>query len=111
MFPPERSAHTEPLPLTLPLSSAATPTAPAPSTSSFDRSSSNAIASLISSSVTSTISSRSTVPVARALGTRSYMRLNTRSKVLLPQPDGPMMAVIRFSGISKVTSCKAWNLP
>ena len=39
------------------------------------------------------------------------MRLKTRSRVLLPQPDGPMIAVIRFSGMSKVTSFRAWDLP
>jgi hypothetical protein len=32
---------------------------------------------------------------ARA-GTRSFIRLKLRSSVLLPQPDGPMMAVIAF---------------
>ena len=51
MFPPESSAQTEPVPPTLPVRSAATPTAPAPSTTSFERSSRSAIASLISSSV------------------------------------------------------------
>ena len=39
------------------------------------------------------------------------MRLNTRSRVVLPQPDGPMIAVIRFSGISNVTSFSAWVFP
>ena len=56
-------------------------------------------------------SSSSTLPVARELGTRSYMRLKTRRRVLLPQPDGPMMAVIRLSGMSNVTLLSAWNLP
>ena len=31
------------------------------------------------------------------------MRLMQRSKVLLPAPLGPMMAVISFSGIAMVT--------
>src|SRR6266516_2046741 len=39
--------------------------------------------------------SHTTEPAARATGTRSYMRLKTRSKVLLPQPEGPMIAVTR----------------
>ena len=33
-------------------------------------------------------------PSVRAEGTSSFIRLNERSIVLLPQPDGPMMAVI-----------------
>ena len=37
---------------------------------------------------------KSTSPSARAVGTSSFMRLKERSMVLLPQPDGPMMAVI-----------------
>src|SRR3990167_720852 len=39
------------------------------------------------------------------------MRLKQRSKVLLPQPEGPMMAVTRRSRISIETSCSAWNFP
>jgi len=31
------------------------------------------------------------------------MRLNERSNVLFPQPEGPMIAVIRRSGIFKET--------
>ena len=58
MFPPERMGIAIPDPPARPASSAATPTAPAPSTTSFARSSSNTIASLISSSVTATMSSR-----------------------------------------------------
>ena len=34
--------------------------------------------------------------VMRALATRSFMRLMQRSRVLLPQPDGPMSAVTRW---------------
>jgi hypothetical protein len=37
------------------------------------------------------------------------MRLNTRSSVDLPQPDGPISAVTRFSAISKFTFLSAWK--
>jgi len=33
-------------------------------------------------------------PVTRAPGMRSFIRLKQRSTVLLPQPDGPIIAVI-----------------
>ena len=59
MFPPERTTATGPLPPTFPSSSAAIPTAPAPSTTSFVRSSSSTIASAISLLPTSTTSSSS----------------------------------------------------
>ncbi len=39
------------------------------------------------------------------------MRLNVRSSVDLPQPDGPMNAVTRFSGISRFTRFNAWKAP
>ena len=39
------------------------------------------------------------------------MRLKTRSKVLLPHPDGPMKAVTLRSGISRLMFFSAWNLP
>ena len=56
MFPPESSGeHRARRRSTRPASSAATPTAPAPSTTSFVRSRSSTIASEISSSLTSTI--------------------------------------------------------
>src|SRR3954464_3934010 len=59
MFPPDRTIATGPRPLPIrPPRSAATPTAPAPSTTSFARSSRSTIASLISSSVTATTSSQ-----------------------------------------------------
>src|SRR5436190_982379 len=62
MFPPESSATAWPSPPALPESSAATPTAPAPSTTSLARSSRSTIAWQISSSVTliraSSVSSR-----------------------------------------------------
>jgi len=37
--------------------------------------------------------SRRMLPVARKLGTRSFIRFMVRRSVDLPQPDGPMMAV------------------
>ena len=61
--------------------------------------------------VTTSSPSSITEPSARALGTRSYMRLNTRSRVLLPQPEGPMMAVILFSGMPNSTSRRARAFP
>src|SRR6185437_9900335 len=39
------------------------------------------------------------------------MRLNTRSRVDLPQPDGPMIAVTRFSGMSRLMFFSAWKSP
>src|SRR5688572_13262526 len=39
------------------------------------------------------------------------MRFRQRTKVDLPQPDGPMIAVARFAGMSKLMSCSAWFLP
>jgi hypothetical protein len=39
------------------------------------------------------------------------MRLKQRSSVDLPQPEGPMKAVTRFSGISRFTCLSAWKLP
>jgi len=38
------------------------------------------------------------------------MRLKMRSSVDLPQPDGPIRAVTRFSGISSAMFFSAWNL-
>ena len=46
-------------------------------------------------------------PVTDAPGTRSFIRLRLRRSVLLPQPDGPMKAVIRCFGIESVTSATA----
>ena len=45
-------------------------------------------------------------PVIRQFSTRSFMRLSERSSVDLPQPDGPMNAVISFSLISRLISCR-----
>src|SRR6185312_3903728 len=39
------------------------------------------------------------------------MRLNPRSKVDLPQPDGPMIALTRFSGRSMLMFFSAWKSP
>ena len=39
------------------------------------------------------------------------MRLNERSNVLLPQPEGPMMAVTLFAGTSRLTDFSAWCAP
>ena len=39
------------------------------------------------------------------------MRLKVRSSVDLPQPDGPMKAVARFRGISRLTPLRAWKSP
>ena len=44
-----------------------------------------------------------TRPVTDAVGIRSFIRLKLRSRVLLPQPEGPMMAVIFRLGTSRVT--------
>ena len=51
------------------------------------------------------------LPSTRAVGTRSFMRLIERSSVDLPQPDGPMNAVIRCLGMSIVTSLMARKAP
>ena len=39
------------------------------------------------------------------------MRLRVLRKVLLPQPEGPMRAVMRFAGISMYMSLSAWLSP
>jgi hypothetical protein len=57
MFPPERTTATEPVPCTRPARSAARPTAPAPSTRNFVRSTQRTSACAISSSDTETRSS------------------------------------------------------
>ena len=46
-----------------------------------------------------------------AVSTRSFMRLNERSSVLLPQPDGPMRAVILLRGTVSVMSRTARKDP
>ncbi len=54
---------------------------------------------------------KSTWPSTRAPGIRSFMRLKARSTVDLPQPEGPMMAVILRGMTSSVTSRMAWKAP
>ena len=46
-----------------------------------------------------------------ALGTRSFIRFRQRSNVDLPQPDGPISAVIAFSWMSSETPLTASALP
>src|SRR5680860_1731059 len=48
-----------------------------------------------------------TSPDTTAPGTRSFMRLRQRIRVLFPQPDGPIMAVISRGRISMRTSLRA----
>src|SRR5262249_49742707 len=49
-------------------------------------------------------SSRSTSPATAAPGVSSCIRLRQRSMVLLPQPEGPMIAVTVCAGNSSDTS-------
>ena len=49
--------------------------------------------------------------VMRAPGMRSLMRLKQRSRVDLPQPDGPMKAVMRLRGITRFTPCRTCLSP
>jgi hypothetical protein len=44
-------------------------------------------------------------------GIQAYMRLNVRSSVDLPQPDGPMKAVTLLRAMSRLTFLRPWNLP
>ncbi len=53
----------------------------------------------------------STLPSTRAPGIRSFIRLKVRKKLLLPHPDGPMIAVTRLAPMDKVTSLSALNSP
>ena len=46
-----------------------------------------------------------TVPVTRAMGLVSCMRLRQRTKVLLPQPEGPISAVAWLAGMFRLMSC------
>src|SRR4051812_15239245 len=50
-------------------------------------------------------------PSIRNDGTRSFIRLKHRRSVLLPQPEGPIRAVILFRGISIETSRSAIAWP
>src|SRR5262245_4516697 len=45
------------------------------------------------------------------LGIRSFMRLKQRNRVLLPQPEGPISAVICCRGISIVMFLRAIEVP
>src|SRR6266576_7360819 len=58
----------------------------------------------------STLSSR-TAPLTAAPGVNSCMRFRQRSKVLLPQPDGPMIAVTVCAGNNSDTSHTARCCP
>jgi hypothetical protein len=49
------------------------------------------------------VSPSSTLPVTDATATSSCIRLSARSNVVLPEPDGPMIAVTSFPWMSKVT--------
>src|SRR5512135_210597 len=60
----------------------------------------------VSGKVMSWPSNRSS-PSIRQPEIRSFMRLKQRSSVLLPQPEGPIRAVIRFRGISISTDFRA----
>jgi hypothetical protein len=44
-------------------------------------------------------------------GIRSFMRFRQRIRVLLPQPEGPMKAVISCLLISRLTPRRARKLP
>ena len=52
-----------------------------------------------------------TVPVTRAMGLVSCMRFRQRTKVLLPQPEGPISAVAWLAGIFRLMSCNVWFDP
>ncbi len=47
-----------------------------------------------------------TVPVARAMGLVSCMRFRQRTKVDLPQPEGPISAVAWLAGMCRLMSCR-----
>ena len=51
------------------------------------------------------------LPSTFALGIRSFMRFRQRIRVDLPQPEGPISAVISFLAMSKVTSRTAGLSP
>src|SRR3984893_7834025 len=55
--------------------------------------------------------SSSTSPLARVPGTRSCIRLKMRRKVVLPQPEGPMSAVILRAWTAHDASWSAWKSP
>ena len=47
----------------------------------------------------------------RIPGIESFIRLNTRTRVDFPQPEGPIMAVMALGLIARDTLMSAWNLP
>ena len=51
------------------------------------------------------------LPLTRAIGMVSFIRLMQRRKVDLPQPDGPMNAVTWFAGMSRSTPNSACLSP
>ena len=55
--------------------------------------------------------SNRTSPSMRASAIRSFIRLKQRRRVLLPQPEGPMRAVIRCRGMSRSMSFRASDWP
>src|SRR5271157_1973502 len=52
-----------------------------------------------------------TVPETRAIGFVSCIRFRQRTKVLLPQPEGPISAVAWFAGMFRLMSCSVWLVP
>ena len=52
-----------------------------------------------------------TLPVARAIGLVSCIRLRQRTKVDLPQPEGPISAVAWFAGMCRSMSCSVCVVP
>src|SRR5690242_436147 len=52
-----------------------------------------------------------TLPLTRVSGRVSCMRLMQRTKVDLPQPEGPMMAVAWLGAMRMAMSCSAWVAP
>ena len=54
---------------------------------------------------------KSITPSTRVPGTRSFIRLIDRSRVDFPEPDGPMIEVIWWTGTSNVTFFTARNAP
>src|SRR5204863_651082 len=55
--------------------------------------------------------SKRIVPAVLTPSTRSFILLKQRKSVDLPQPEGPMNAVIFFSGIFIVMSFRACDFP
>ena len=52
-----------------------------------------------------------TSPSARWFGYSAYIRLSTRSSVDLPQPEGPMNALIEWSASDRLTLNSACTFP